>query len=159
MDVSNFPHCIGNGQRQLMLNLSATNKYEIHHWLLSFKVEKILKGTQDSISSPSPSVKIQIWEGKFAWGIKAKHCWALSTNFWIQKLYWQCTAMFCLYASSKLEFSLKVKVMRSNPGYLLKSSLLYQPRFHKIFEHCFSSLCNKNVKLSMKKLSKCNVEK
>ena len=38
--------------------------------------------------------------------------------------------MFCLYISSKLfhpwvEFSLKVKVMRSNPGYLLKSFLLY----------------------------------
>ena len=23
--------------------------------------------------------------GKFAWGVKAKHCWALSTNFWKQK--------------------------------------------------------------------------
>ena len=38
--------------------------------------------------------------------------------------------MFCLYTSSKLsrpkfEFSLKVKVMGSNPGYLLKSFLLY----------------------------------
>jgi len=36
----------------------------------------------------------------------------------------------CLYTSSKLsrpyfEFSLKVKVMGSNPGYLLKSFLLY----------------------------------
>ena len=38
--------------------------------------------------------------------------------------------MFHLYTSSKLsrqkfEFSLKVKVMGSNPGYLLKSFLLY----------------------------------
>ena len=38
--------------------------------------------------------------------------------------------MFCLYTSSKLsstqfEFSLKVKVMGSNPGYLLKYFLLY----------------------------------
>ena len=37
--------------------------------------------------------------------------------------WWQCPAMFCLYTSSKLsrpefEFSLKVKVMGSNPGYL-----------------------------------------
>ena len=29
------------------------------------RVEKILKGSLDSIPSPSPSVKIQIWVGKF----------------------------------------------------------------------------------------------
>ena len=34
------------------------------------KVEKILKGNQDSIPSPSPLVKIQIMGGK---GLKAKH--------------------------------------------------------------------------------------
>ena len=33
-------------------------------------------------SIPSPPVKIQIMGGKFAWGVKAKHCWVLSTNFW-----------------------------------------------------------------------------
>jgi len=38
--------------------------------------------------------------------------------------------MFCLYTSNKLsrpyfEYSLKVKVVGSNPGYLLKSFLLY----------------------------------
>ena len=38
------------------------------------KVEKILKGSLDSISSPSLSVKIQIMGGK---NIKAKHCWLL----------------------------------------------------------------------------------
>ena len=46
--------------------------------ILVFKVEKILKGSLDSISSPSPSVKIQIMGGK---GVKAKHRWMLSTNF------------------------------------------------------------------------------
>ena len=45
------------------------------------KVEKILKGSLDLISSPSPSVKIQIMGGKVCW---------------------QCPAMFCLYTSSKL---------------------------------------------------------
>ena len=35
------------------------------------KVEKILKGSLDSI--PSPSVKIQIMGGKFILGNKAKH--------------------------------------------------------------------------------------
>ena len=44
-----------------------------------FKVEKILKGSLDSILSPSPSVKIQIM-GKLASGVMAKYCWALLTN-------------------------------------------------------------------------------
>ena len=35
------------------------------------KVEKILKGSLDSIPSPSPSVKIQIMGGKC---VNAKHC-------------------------------------------------------------------------------------
>ena len=29
--------------------------------------------------------KFKLWAGKFAWGVKTKHCWALSTNFWKQK--------------------------------------------------------------------------
>ena len=45
------------------------------------KLEKILKGSLDSI--PSPSEKIQIICGN---GVKAKHCWVLSTNIWIQKV-------------------------------------------------------------------------
>ena len=50
----------------------------------------------------------------------------MSTNF----LFPKCPAMFCLYTPSKLscpsvEFSLKMKVMGSNPDYLLKSFLLY----------------------------------
>ena len=42
------------------------------------KEEKISEDSLDSIPSPSPSVKIQIMGGK---GVKAKHCWMLSTNF------------------------------------------------------------------------------
>ena len=78
----------------------------------------------DLIPSPSHSVKIQIM-GRT--GVKAKHCWMLSTNLWIQQFVDKCPAMFCLYLSSKLEFefSLKGKVMESNAGYLLKSILLY----------------------------------
>ena len=30
--------------------------------------------------------KFKLWAGKFAWGIKAKHYWALSTNYCIQKV-------------------------------------------------------------------------
>ena len=75
--------------------------------LMSFKnskVEKILKGSLDSI--PSPHIhrqwKFKLRAGKFAWGVKAKDCWALSTNFWKQKVCLHHPAMFCLITSSKL---------------------------------------------------------
>ena len=45
------------------------------------KVENILKGNLDLIPSPSASVKIQIMSRKRCKGAKAKHCWAMSTNF------------------------------------------------------------------------------
>ena len=77
-------------------------------------------------------------------GVKGKHyyCWMFSTNFWIQKVCWQCLGMFCLYTSSKIsrpwfEFSLKLKVIRSNSDYLLKSSLLYYLSFGTILAFCF----------------------
>ena len=48
---------------------------------LEDKVEKVLKGSLDSIPSPSHSVKIQILGGKVCLRCKGKHCWALSTSF------------------------------------------------------------------------------
>ena len=79
------------------------------------KVEKILKDSLYSMPSPSPSVKIQFMGGKV---VKAK-----------QKFCWHHPSMFCHYTSSKVsrtqfEFSPKVKVIRWNPGYLIKSFLL-----------------------------------
>ena len=67
----------------------------------NFKVEKILKGSIDSIWTPS----------------------LLKTKKFVDP------AMFCLITSSthswqKFDFSLKVKVMGSNPSHLLKSVLL-----------------------------------
>ena len=46
--------------------------------------------------------KFKLWAGKFAWGVKAKHCWTLSTNFLYSKAFciqncWEHPAMFCLY--------------------------------------------------------------
>ena len=64
------------------------------------KVEKILKGSLDLI--PSPSVKIQIMGMKITLGVKAIHCWTLSTHFWKQKVCWHHPAMFCLTTSNKL---------------------------------------------------------
>ena len=60
------------------------------------KVGKILKGSLDSIPSPSPSLKIQIMGGKVCLTVKAKHYWALTTNFLYLKVWWQ-HPMFCLY--------------------------------------------------------------
>ena len=51
------------------------------------KVEKILKGSLESITSFSPSVKIQIMGRKVYLRCKEKHCWALSTNLWKQKVF------------------------------------------------------------------------
>ena len=71
-----------------------------NHENISFcKVEKILKGSLDLIPSPSPSVKFKLWTGKFAWGVKAKHCWAFHL---FSKVCWHHPAMFCLITSSKL---------------------------------------------------------
>ena len=47
------------------------------------KVKNISEESLDSMPSPSPSVKIQKIGGK---GVKAKHCWALSTNFKNKKI-------------------------------------------------------------------------
>ena len=41
--------------------------------------------------------KFKLWVGKFAWDVKAQHCWALSTNYLYSKVCWQHPAMFCLY--------------------------------------------------------------
>ena len=61
---------------------------------LNFKVKKILKGSLGLVLTPS--VKIQIWAGKFSLGVKVKHCWALSTNFWKQKGCWHQQQCFAL---------------------------------------------------------------
>ena len=94
------------------------------------KVEKILKGSLDSNPSPSQLVKIQSMGGKVCLSYRGKTLLGVVNKLENEKkVCWQCWAMFCIYTSSKLscplfEFSLKVKVMGSNPGYFLKSLLL-----------------------------------
>ena len=65
--------------------------------------------------------KFKLLAGKFTCGNKAKHCWVISTHFWKQKVIQQC-----------FEFLLKVKVMGSNQGYLLKSFLLYFESYFRL---------------------------
>ena len=89
------------------------------------KVEKILKDSLYSIPSPSTLVKIQFMGGKV---VKAK-----------QKFCWHHPTIFCLITSSKIscqqfEFSQKVKVIGSNPSYLLKN-LFYFTFFHFHQDH------------------------
>ena len=54
---------------------------------LPYKVENILKGSLDSNSSLQNLLQwtFKSWVGKFAWGVKAKHCWALSTKILFSK--------------------------------------------------------------------------
>ena len=62
------------------------------------KVEKkILKGRLDSISSPSPSVKIQIMGGKVCLRGKGKTLLGIVNKLLYSKVCWQHPAMFCLY--------------------------------------------------------------
>ena len=52
-------------------------KQSNHDYLkTNIKVENNLKGSLDSIPSPSPSVKIQINGGKVCLRCKANDCWA-----------------------------------------------------------------------------------
>ena len=56
------------------------------------KIEKILEHTLDSILHLYLQWKFKLLLGKFTWGNKAKHCWALST---MSKVCWQHPTMFC----------------------------------------------------------------
>ena len=80
-----IPHDI---DKQSTRNQSVLCNYNWVKWFLKehsfFKVEKILKGSPDSISTPSPSVKIQIIGRKVCLRCKGKTLlayWTLSTNF------------------------------------------------------------------------------
>ena len=71
------------------------------HYTDDGKAENILKVSLDLISLPSPSVKIQIMGGKVCLFTLSKH------------------------SRQKFEFSLKLKVMGSNPSYLFKYLLIH----------------------------------
>ena len=76
-------------------------RLELKFWV-GLKVEKILKGSQDSIPSPSPSVKIQIMGGKVCLKCKGKPSLGDFNKLLFSKVCWTCPAMFCLITSSKL---------------------------------------------------------
>ena len=85
------------------------------------KVEKILKGSLDSIPSPSLSVKIQIMGGKVGLTCKSK-----TLLGFVNKLFsWQRPAMFCQKKLKQKNSNVynSLKVIGSNPVYHLKSSL------------------------------------
>ena len=68
----------------------------------SGKLEKVLKGSLDWSNHPNLQWKFKLLAIKFAWDVKAKNCWALSTNFLFSEVCWQPPAMLYLYTSSKL---------------------------------------------------------
>ena len=91
------------------------------------KIEKILKGSLDSIPSPSPSVKIQIMGGEVCLRCKGKTLRGVVNKLLKTKCLLTTTIdVLPLYLSRpSFEFSTKVRVMGLNPDYLLKSFLLY----------------------------------
>ena len=94
--------------------------------ILIFKVEKILKCSLDSI--PSSSVKIQIMGRKICLRCKGKTLMGIVNKLFVFKSSLTATSNvlpLCLKLSRPyFEFSLKM--MGSNPSYLLKSFLLYK---------------------------------
>ena len=88
------------------------------------KVEKILKGSLDSIPSPSPSVKIQIMGGKVCLRCKGKtlHCQQTFGNKKFVDITQQCFAL--LPQANFPANNLKAKVKTLNPGFFLNSFLL-----------------------------------
>ena len=69
------------------------------------KVEKILKGSLDSIPSPSPSVKIQIMGEKVSLRCKGKTLLGDVNKVFVFKSLLTMATMFCLCTSSKLSCS------------------------------------------------------
>ena len=93
------------------------------------KVEKILKGILDSILSLSSLVKIQIMDWKVCLRHKGKTFLGIVNKLLKTKRLLTSPSNVLPITSSKLfrqqfRFSLKVKVMESNPSYLLKSFVL-----------------------------------
>ena len=93
---------------------------------MHIKEEKILEDILDLISSPSPSVKIQIMDGKVCLRCEGKTLLGIVNKLLnTKRLLTMTSNVLPLHLSRQFfEFSLKVKVMASNPGYLLKSFLL-----------------------------------
>ena len=70
----------------LFSTMNKTFSWKLTSIFSSSKVEKNYEDGLHLIPSPSSLVKIQNMGGmKFAWDVKAKHCWATSTDFSIQK--------------------------------------------------------------------------
>ena len=105
-----------------------------HRWKKNIKVEKIWKGGMDSISSRSTSAKIQIMGGKVCLRRKGKiFLGVVNKLFKIKSFLTMPSNVLPLHLKQTfppiIGFSLKVKVMGSNPAYLLKSFLLYRCEF------------------------------
>ena len=115
---------VSNNCYQPDLLLGKIHKWTYLGWLSLYskvlcKAETILKSILNLFSSPSPSLIIQIMDGKVCLRCEGKALLGV-VNKLLKK-----RSLFCLYTSSKLSrpdfgFLLKVNVMGSNAGYLPK---------------------------------------
>ena len=120
--------------------------------LLNYEISKFITSSNISLESRlfghnfrlnplkfSPQLRLQ-WKfkllaEKFTWGNKAKHCWVISTNFLFSKVADKTQQCFAFTPQAnfppRFEFSLFVKAMGLNPGYLLlQYFLLYKLEVH-----------------------------
>ena len=98
------------------------------HFVSSLKVEKILKGSLDPITFTF-SENSNFWRESVLEVQRqniAEHCQLTFENTRFVDITQPYFALLpqVNYPANNLEFSLKMKVMGSNPGYLLKSFLL-----------------------------------
>ena len=110
-----------------LIHLQRSGKFRLKLWS-HCKVENILKGSLDSIQTPSPSEKIQIMARKVCLMCKGKTLQDIVNKLLRTKslLTSPSNALpyYCLNKLSRLWFVFLLKVMGWNPGYLFKSFLL-----------------------------------
>ena len=102
-----------------MIRSELCSKVEIHFQKKAPKVEKVLKGSLDSIPLPSPSVKTQIMGVKICFRCKGKTLLGIVNKLENKKfvdITQQCFALLpkVNFPEKKIEFSLRVKVMGSS---------------------------------------------
>ena len=128
---------------------------------LLYKVEKILKGSLDSISSPSPSVKLQIMGWKVCFRCKGKTLLGIVNKLLVTKsLLTTPSNVLPLHLKQTFPPTIWIltedKLMGSNPGYLLEYFLFYgiYAIGNRIYGEQKSNVFHKNSKKSVLYISR-----
>ena len=93
------------------------------------KVGKILKGSLDLTSSPSPSMNIQIIGKEFTCGVKAKHCCNV-LHLYLKQTFPPIICIFTEGEDGGIESRLPFKIFSTLSRYILSSLKLWD-NYHK----------------------------